>query len=174
MSFQRNEYTKDWTMKYQTPDSFSSLFLNQIKVSLCMNGIGLGALNIVPREQIDRLLSIAGGHQPPTPSINMDLSEFQLVFHSLFTHLDAENRSKIAALKIYIVDGESTISSAVVAVPIEREGCPTTITEVLNSFAIKGKAVTAGVELMESTPVRFLREECLYADGFCHVVVFKK
>ena len=142
---------------------FSSLYLNQLKVSLSILGVGLSNLNILPKDSIDKLLFIAGGSADEYDRKNF-IKEFWDVFNSTFRPPDSGG---VVPVKLYVVEGDEIFSS-VISFPAESK-----VGDLMTSYDLAGPPITQGVELRNDTPLLFLRNECHYADGFVHIVTFK-
>jgi hypothetical protein len=148
---------------------FGSLYLNQLKVSLSILGIGLSNLNILSKECLDKLLYVAVGPHGDDDRKRL-LSDFWDVFKSIFEPTQAGG---VVAIKLYVVQGEH-IFSTVTSFPVEKDGTLATVTDLLNFYNLSGQTKVQGVELRNETPLLFLRNECHYADGFVHLVTFVK
>lgn len=159
---------KEHFIEPRSPHLFGSLFLNQLKVALSMQGKGLSQLNILPKEETDILQSIAAGgggvHVPP-----MNLDSFFQVFNSVFLSAEAT----VGAIKIYLRKGgevHTQVTSAAFA--------NATVSKlILSKWEVDEyaglKVFTQGIELHPDTPLEFLQRECCYADGFVHLVVLQ-
>lgn len=137
---------------------FPALFLNQIKLALTICGRGLSQFNILTREHIDTLQSIA---RSPDVSVNQFWEAHGLLF---------ETSPGVAAVKLYVCT-RSEVFSTVIAVPLLNGENKTTVGDILREYDLKG-VITQGVVLFEETPIHFLQSGCMYADGFVHLVSF--
>ena len=142
----------------RSPELFGSLFLNQLKVALSVRGKGLSQLNILPKDETDILQSLAGGGN------HVNLDAFFGVFDSIFS-----TPTKVAAVKLYLAL-EGQIHTRVASVAFEAE---TTVSQLVSNLGVEGSGLkiwTQGVCLHGETPVEFLQQHCVYADGFVHLV----
>lgn len=144
-------------MEGRVPASFGALFLNQLKVALCIRGKGLSQFNILPKEETDALQSVAGGEN------TIDLTSCFKIFDRLFP-----SESTVAAIKIYYRKGKE-VHTQVSAVLLQSD---TTVSQLLSQRGLDPGLVvrTQGVSLHGGTPLEFLQKECMYADGFVHLV----
>lgn len=161
--------SSDGIIESRSAKLFGSLFLNQLKVSLSILGIGLASLNILPKESLDKLLFIAVGCDDSEERIQL-LADFWEVYKGTYR---VPLAGGVVAVKLYVVQ-QGHIFSNVTSFPADREGVLTNIGDLLHAFSINGTVLTQGVKLNHQTPLHFLRNECYYADGFVHLVIFPK
>ena len=123
-------------------------------------------MNILPKESLDKLLIVAGGGKKEQRCFRSIMSDVWEVFKTVAIH----NTAGVSAIKMYVVDDQYKIFTKVFAFPADL-----TVLDILNMFGLEGcSVVSQGVELRAETPITFLRNECYYADGFVHLVVFKR
>ena len=168
VKFREPKRSSEYLIDYKSPQIFSSLFLNQIKVALAMRGIGHSQFNILCREDTNVLLSMAGG-QLPEDLLYPSEAAYRRVYDSIFPK---SHVSRIAAVKLYYAD-RPHVYSAVVPVAYDTAGVPTTVADILTQSALPDHSlvVSNGVALKPDTPVEFLQTRCCYADGFVHLIV---
>ena len=139
---------------------FPALLINQLKLALTICGKGLSQFNVMPRDQIDRLQAIA-------ITDSKDLEGFWDAQKGLF-----DPSSRIAPVKVYFVSRQE-IFVTVIGVPLYTGDRKTTIGDLMESYDIIAEEVICqGVSVWRDTPVEFLRNECIYGDGFVHLVSF--
>ena len=162
VTFSDSNGNSEQCARFRSADVFCALYLNQVKVALSLLGTGTSNLNILPKDSLDKLMVIAGGRS------EIDMADFWAVFRTVYT--DANGLGGVAAIKLYVVDKGGTIYSSVICLPLDR-----TVMDVLQIYDLAEYAVrTQGVDLKNETPLHFLRNECYYADGFVHLVIFKE
>lgn len=172
--FGYHKVRKEHFIEPRSPYLFGSLFFNQLKVSLSMQGKGLSQLNILPKEETDILQSIAaGGGGADVPPMNID--SFFEVFNSVFRFTEAS----VGAIKIYLRKG-GEVHTQVTSAAFEESslsGEATVSKLLLSKWEVEDyaalKVFTQGIELHPDTPLEFLQRECCYADGFVHLVVLE-
>lgn len=137
-----------------------SCMINQLKAALVIRGMGLSRFNILSREMTETLENFWSGSTGST-------SDFLNVFQSLFPESCDSSCNQTSAVKVHL-EFQGRIHSVILSVLFG-----TTISDISSKLRLSRDCifVTQGINLLPETPIEFLQNNCVYADGFVHLVV---
>lgn len=155
----------EFLIDYRSAESFSYLFLNQLKMGLIASGRPLAQFNILGKEEMQVLQSIAGGEVDGSPCIKAFVETFNSIYSEAYP-------AKSAAMKLYAVRWPD-LQSTVLSIPL-TDSSQVRVEDLLSQLHLPSESCVAslGVRLRAETPLQFLQERCCYGDGFVHLVVF--
>jgi hypothetical protein len=153
----------NFTMSFRSNMDVDSLFLHQIKSGLMARGKGLSQFNILSRDDLNILRSLAASCE-----LSAELYPDLLGFSKLFGDLFAGSTS--IALKIYVVRCDKIYTATW---SFGHDSSVSTIKDILEFFDLPSTcpSLSLGCSLSNETTLRFLQENCCYGDGFVHLVV---